>query len=389
MLASLRQPQNTVVSTVWITYALFYLGRVNVSVVLPFLALALDVSRAEVGALGTIFFWVYGIGHFFSGEISSHLSPFRMVSAGLLVIALANIAFAFQTSLVVMLVLWGINGIGQSAGWSPMMRILAERLDRGHIKRMSTLMPFSYMTGTTVTWILVGAIASVDNWRTAFWLPGLLLLGALAFWRKAGIDAPRSQSSGFRASSVIAEMRAFWFALVTAALAGFVFNGALLWLPTFFLDSGLIPDHLVGFIAALSQVSALIGLLLARALVVRFDRVLATMATMLLAAGIAFLLMTRTSGIPALLIVAIGLVPLNGAFGLVVSSMPLLLAPPGRTSSITGIVNMMSTFFGGMAGFSIGALVEASGWTAVFGLWGVLLFLASALIWSKRRAERH
>ena len=199
MLASLRQPQNTVVSTVWITYALFYLGRVNVSVVLPFMALALDVSRAEVGALGTIFFWVYGIGHFFSGEISSHLSPFRMVSAGLLVIALANIAFAFQTSLVVMLVLWGINGIGQSAGWSPMLRILAERLDRGHIKRMSTLMPFSYMTGTTVTWILVGAIASVDNWRTAFWLPGLLLLGVLAFWRKAGIDAPRSQSSGFRA----------------------------------------------------------------------------------------------------------------------------------------------------------------------------------------------
>ena len=183
-------------------------------------------------------------------------------------------------------------------------------------------------------------------------------------------------------------MRAFWFALVTAALAGYVFNGALLWLPTFFLDSGLIPVHLVGFIAALSQVSALIGLLLARALVVRFDRVLATMATMLLAAGIAFLLMTRTSGIPALLIVAIGLVPLNGAFGLVVSSMPLLLAPPGRTSSITGIVNMMSTFFGGMAGFSIGALVEASGWTAVFGLWGVLLFLASALIGSKRRAER-
>ena len=33
---------------------------------------------------------------------------------------------------------------------------------------------------------------------------------------------------------------------------------------------------------------------------------------------------------------------------------------------------MMSTFFGGMAGFSIGALVETSGWTAVFGLWGVL-----------------
>ena len=67
-----------------------------------------------------------------------------------------------------------------------MLRILAERLDRGHIKRMSTLMPFSYMTGTTVTWILVGAIASVDNWRTAFWLPGFAVAWRLGILAKGG-----------------------------------------------------------------------------------------------------------------------------------------------------------------------------------------------------------
>ncbi|MCY4539991.1 MAG: hypothetical protein OXE52_17390 [Chloroflexi bacterium] len=78
---------------------------------------------------------------------------------------------------------------------------------------------------------------------------------------------------------------------------------------------------------------------------------------------------------------------LNGAFGLVVSAVPLLLAPPGRASSITGSINMMSNFFGGMAGFAVGGLVERSGWTAVFGLWGALLLMASALIWIKRGAE--
>ena len=146
MLSAFKQPQNIMVSAIWITYACFYLGRVNLSIVLPLLALDLDVSRAEVGALGTVFFWVYGISHFVSGQIGSHVSPFRLVSLGLLVIAIVNIVFAFQTSLVFMLLLWGLNGIAQSGGWSPMFRILAERLERGQIQ---TRCPPSCLSATS------------------------------------------------------------------------------------------------------------------------------------------------------------------------------------------------------------------------------------------------
>ncbi len=387
MRTSLSKQQNMMVGTIWITYGLFYLGRVNVSVVLPLLALDLDVSRAEVGALGTVFFWVYGISHFVSGEIGSHVSPFRMVSAGLLGIALVNIAFAFQTSLIVMLLLWGLNGVVQSAGWAPMFRILAERLDRSHIKRISTVMPFSYVFGTALTWMLIGVVAAGDDWRIAFWLPGGLLLLVLAFWRKAGIDAPKSKSSGLRFLVIVSEARGIAFALVAAALAGFVFNGTIIWLPTYILDTGLIAENLVGLAAALMQVIAIAGLFLARYRVVHSNQVFATAALMLVVAGSAMLLLTVSGGVLALLVIAIALIMLNGAFGLAVSSMPLLLAPPGRASSITGSINMMSNFFGGMAGFSIGALVDLSGWGAVFGLWGVVLLLAALVIWRKRAEE--
>ena len=387
MRTSLNKQQNKMVGTIWITYALFYLGRVNVSVVLPALAVGLDASRAEVGALGTAFFWVYGISHFIMGEIGSHVSPFRIVSIGLLAISLVNIAFAFQTSLIVMLLLWGLNGVAQSAGWAPMFRILAERLDRSHIKRISTVMPFSYVFGTALTWTLIGVVAAGDDWRIAFWLPGGLLLLVLAFWRKAGIDAPKSKSSGVRFLVIVSEARGIGFALVAAALAGFVFNGTIIWLPTYILDTGLIAENLVGLAAALMQVIAITGLFLARYRVARSNQVFVTAALMLAAAGIALLLLTVTGGLLALLVVAVALIFLNGAFGLAVSSMPLLLAPPGRASSVTGSINMMSNFFGGMAGFSIGALVEFSGWGAVFALWGAVLLLAALVLWKKRAEE--
>ncbi len=385
--ASLVKHQDLMVGALSITYGLFYLGRANISVVLPIIALDLGLSLAEVGALGTVFFWVYGIFQFISGEIGSRVSPFRIVSIGLLGTAIINLAFSFQTSLIAMLALWGINGMAQSGGWSPMVRILAERLEPQRLKSASTLMPFGYVIGTAVTWTLIGAVAAGENWRIAFWLPGLLLLLVLAFWRKAGIDAPKATPSRFRPATVLAEARGIAFIMIAAALVGFVRNGSLIWLPTYILDTELIAENLVGMVAALTQVIALLGLLLARRRVGSSDQVFVTAVLMFSAAGFGFLLLTASTGLIAIALVAFAIMMLNGAFGLAVTSIPLLLAPQGRASSIAGTVNMMATLIGGTAGFAIGGLVELSGWAAVFGLWGVLLLLAALLIWRRRHEE--
>ena len=385
--SSLVKRQNLMVGALCATYGLLYLGRVNISVVLPIMAVELDVGRAEIGILGTVFFWTYGIGNFVNGEIGSHVSPFRVVGLGLLITALVNLAFGFQTSLLVMLVLWAVNGFAQSGGWPPIVRILAERLDPSQIKRVSTVIPISYVIGIVVTWTLTGAVATGANWRVAFWLPGLMLLLTAALWWKAGIDAPKSALSGIRVSRIVSEARGVTFALVVSALAGFVRNGSIIWLPTYILDSQLIADNLVGAVAALTQVVAIPGLLLAHRRVTGTNQVLATAGHMLGAAGLAFLLLTVTSDFLSLAVVCLAMMLLGGGFGMVTSSMPLILAPPGRASSVAGTLNMMATLAGGLAGFSIGALEEHGGWGAVFGLWGIMLLLAAAVTWRRRHEE--
>ncbi len=370
------------------TYGLLYLGRVNVSVVLPMLAQDLGLGLAEVGALGTVFFWFYGLFQFVSGEVGSHVSPFRIVSLGLLATALINVLFSFQSSLVMMLILWGMNGIAQSGGWSPMVRILAERLHPREIKRASTLMPFGYVIGTALTWTLVGALVAGGDWRIAFWLPGLLLLLVVAAWRKAGIDAPKTKSSGVRFRVIISEARGIVFLLFVAALAGFVRNGSLIWLPTYILDTGLIADGMVGTVAALMQIIAIPGLLVAHFRVASSNQVFMTAILMFAAAGLAFLLVAGAAGPLSMLVVGFALMMLNGAFNLVITSIPLLMAPPGRASSTAGTVNMMATFFGGSAGFAIGRLLEISDWSAVFVLWGAALLLAGLVLWRKRTEEK-
>ena len=385
--SSLAARPTLMVGALCATYGLLYFGRVNISVVLPIMAVELDVSRAEIGILGTVFFWVYAIGNFVNGEIGSHVSPYRVIGVGLLVTAIVNLVFGFQTSLLVMLVLWGVNGFAQSGGWPPMVRILAERLEPSRIKRVSTVIPLSYVIGTVVTWTLIGAVSAGENWRLAFWLPGLILLLTAALWWKAGIDAPTADSKGVRLSTIIAEARGVAFAMLVSALAGFVRNGTIIWLPTYILDSGLVAENLVGAVAAITQLVAIPGLLLARHSVVRSNRVLFTAALLLGAGGLAFVLMTLAVGVSSMFVLCLAMMLLGGAFGLVTTSMPLILAPPKRASSIAGTLNMMATLAGGLAGFSIGALVERSGWTGVFGLWAIMLLLASAVTWRRQDVE--
>lgn len=384
---ALSKHQTLMVGALCATYGLFYLGRVNISVALPLLAVELNVGRAEVGILGTVFFWTYAFGNFLWGEVGNHVRPFRVIGFGLLASAIVNLAFGFQASLAAMLALWGVNGLAQAGGWSPIVRILAERLDPAHVKGVSTIMPFSYVCGTVITWALIGVVATGDNWRVAFWLPGVVLLLVTAAWWKAGIDAPTTKSKGPRLSVIIGEARGLSFALLVAALAGFVRNGSIIWLPSYILDTGLVPDNLVGAAAALTQVIALAGIFLARRGVMRSNQVFLTAVLMLSAGGLAFLLLTLTTNLLSIVVISVALMLLNGAFGLVTSSLPLLLASPGRASSIAGTLNMMATFAGGLAGFSMGGLAELSGWGAVFGLWGVFLLLAAWVIWRKRAEE--
>ena len=82
---ALTGEQRTLVSGLWLTYALYYVGRVNLSPALVPMAAALGLSRAEVGVIGSALFWSYGIGHLINGQLGNRYRPRVIVGVGLAV----------------------------------------------------------------------------------------------------------------------------------------------------------------------------------------------------------------------------------------------------------------------------------------------------------------
>ena len=367
---ALTAEQRRLTAGLWLTYAAYYIGRVNLSPALIPIAVSLGLSRAEVGVIGSALFWSYGIGHLISGQLGNHYRPRVIVGVGLAVTAAVNVLFGFQTALIAMTALWAINGFAQSTGWSPILRILSERLGLETSKRLSVFFSMSYAVGAAVSLALAGWLVAQWGWSSAFLVSGLLLAVVCALWWFSKVDAPlttEKPSPLWRGMG--ADARRMWPILAGAALMGFVYSGSQLWMPAFLTDTGLIPETLTGSLAGLLTLLGAGGMLLAGFVLRRTGNPLALLRGFLLALAAGALIGTLTTGYLQIAGVTLLMFTLGAVMALLLASLPLAYAQPSRVSSVSGIVSAAQYVGGGLAGVVIGAALEGIGWPGVLLMW--------------------
>ena len=171
------------VATLWITYASFYLCRVNMSVALPGLMRTFGYSKVDVGAIISAMFIAYGVGQLINGQLGDRVGARAMMSLGLAASALLNLSFGFSSALGVMMTLWGLNGYVQSMGWSPSVKAVANWFPPRQRGRVSGIYGSSFQIGIMLSWLLGGQVAVRYGWRYVFWIPSAIsLVSAMHTW---------------------------------------------------------------------------------------------------------------------------------------------------------------------------------------------------------------
>ncbi len=149
----------------WVTYAAFYLGRVNLATALPAIQVDLHFTPDEISALAGATLWTYAIGQLVNGWLGNRVDTRRMVLFGIVGSTIVNLLFAASSSLPVMVILWLINGFLQSMGWGPVLRTLSAALEPTQRQRIAGAFGASYVVGNTLTWALTGLLLSTGQWR--------------------------------------------------------------------------------------------------------------------------------------------------------------------------------------------------------------------------------
>lgn len=189
--------ENAAVWTLWLTYGAFYFCRTNISSAAP----GLQASAADggLGLTGEQVGWIlaslkiaYGIGQLINGQLSERISPRVMLALGMFGSAALNVLFGLGTGFYFLLFVWAMNGVCQSLGWTPSIRVAANWVPIERRGRAMGIIGTGYQLTLGLTYIIASQSAQWLGWRGALYVPAVLLTLAgvfmLAFLREAPHD---------------------------------------------------------------------------------------------------------------------------------------------------------------------------------------------------------
>lgn len=247
-----------------IMYMFFYNGRQNMSLAIPLMIEEFGVTKADMGIVTSALFWTYGFGHLFSGRLGELIGNKRFILWGVIISALLNLIISFQTSIVLIAVLWGINGFAQSMAWSPGISLQNKwwpKDKRGYASGVTTGASGFAQAVTYLCVLAAYKISPAMGWRAAFrWplIPMVIILVVFIFMvknepKEVGLkdfEEPDAEVAKFEAKRMAElkekgpiypyicllkepKMCVFLFVI---AIGGIGRYGMITWVPTYFTE---------------------------------------------------------------------------------------------------------------------------------------------------------
>jgi OPA family glycerol-3-phosphate transporter-like MFS transporter len=353
------------------------------------------LPHTSIGLVLSIFFIVYAVGQIINGTLGNLIIPRKMIAVGLLVSAGLNALFPFSHgSIVLMALVWGLNGYFQSMGWGPTVRVLAHWFPSDVRGSAAGRLGTSYILGSAFSWILASLALTFLKWQLVFWVPALLAAGSATWWyQKASITqsclepanakyicSPSSKDEGslkhvgfFSLFNNTVRTPSVWFAGMALLGVNIVRYGFLCWAPSYLVEAGKTLSSRPIYSAIAFPLAGTLGAICAGWISDKIfnhkrEPAILFMLMVLIVMCFLFGVYSDTSfRLSTILLLGTGFFTF-GPHMLLVTALP---ADAGRNaSSIAGFIDGIGYLGAIVAGIGTGCLVDRYGWKGGFLLWG-------------------
>jgi OPA family sugar phosphate sensor protein UhpC-like MFS transporter len=155
-------------------YGIFYVGRINLSVVKKPLIDEGILSATELGIIGSALLITYAVGKLVNGFLADRANIRRFMAFGLLMVAAINLFLGANTVFVMFAMLWALNGWVQATGAPGSIVSLSQWFSQRERGTRYGIWCISHNIGEVVTFIMTAFLVSHMGWRWGFWGPGLV-----------------------------------------------------------------------------------------------------------------------------------------------------------------------------------------------------------------------
>ncbi len=331
----------------------------------------LHLNYAQMGALMSAFFWTYTCLQIPVGWLAERYGAHRILAAGLTIWASATMLVGTAHTFSGLLVLRLLLGLGESAGFPCVAKILAAVVPAKGLGTANGIVGFAYLFGPAVGTYAGGMLMAHFGWRSAFLVFGALSLLWLWPWSRVAREVRTAVQSGADESPtswMILKQPALWGTALGLFSSNYVFYFMLNWLPSYlvtergFSTVGMAQMAFAAYVVnALSALAAGWGIdrFIARggSANVGYKSVMAVAHL-----GSVACMLGMALGSPALALTSMFIYQaLCGASSPGVYAMCQILAGPRASGRWVGIQNSLGNFPGIVAPWLTGFIIQSTG----------------------------
>ena len=375
---------NTKFWHIWSAYAMYYFGRVNLSIVIPVLLATYGLSKYHLGLVASGFFFAYAAGQFLHGQISERFNPITYLAIGLIGSATMNLLLGFSFGFFWILFIGEImDGGFQSMGWSSAVRANAElsKKNNKNLKRSSCILGTSYQIGNSATWLISSLVVGLFGWQGGFWVAsGFMFIRGITLLSLSPI-IPVKQ---IKKEPIFTQLRkVLTLPIVVAGIAMAFLNiiryGVIVWIPTYLIEvqgSSIIRTGLKIF---LIPIAGVIGTLAYNKL--KVERHFLTMI-FLSFLGIVFAFYGFLTGMISIILLILSGFFIYGPHVFLVSTFPSKFIDQKKVAATTGFIDGMAYVGAILVGLLVPFILDITNnnWNIVFASWSISCLIVISLI---------
>jgi OPA family glycerol-3-phosphate transporter-like MFS transporter/OPA family sugar phosphate sensor protein UhpC-like MFS transporter len=406
-----RRWQFRVLLSTIVGYAIFYFVRQNLPMAMPAMHTTMGIDNEKLGRLLTLNGLLYGVSKFANGYLGDRANARAMMVVGLAGSAMLNLLFGMSSTLVVLGIIWMLNGWFQGMGYPPCARLTTHWFPPKELATKMSIWNTSHSLGALLIFILCGYLAAHSGWRACFFVPaGIALAGAWWLWRGLP-DTPPSvglpEVEGTHAASGLqtnAQFNSFllkrvflnkyvWLVSLSNFFVYTIRYAVVNWGPTLLTETKHFRIVHAGWMMAGFECAGLIGALLSGWLADRFfgGRVMRVGVFYMAMAGLSVFLFWRMPAQGEWL--SAGLLCCTGFFiygpQCLVSIAAANLATKRAAATAVGLTSIFGYGSTVLSGWGLGWLERGYGWDAVFKGLLIVAALGVLVFASCWRAKAH
>jgi sugar phosphate permease len=191
----IRRAQRYALTMLVIAGTLNYLDRSTLSIANPLIHNELGLSVADMGLLLSAFLWAYAFCQLPGGALVDRVGPHRLLSAGLAVWSLAQVAAAFVTSFAQFSVARVFLGIGEAPMFSSAVRVVRDWYNVRDRGLPTGIWNCTSSLGPAIAPPILTVLMLAFGWRWMFAIMGIIGLAVAVLWYWAYRDASESRFS--------------------------------------------------------------------------------------------------------------------------------------------------------------------------------------------------